>query len=263
MAAERQPGAGKTGGSASCCSAFYEQDWVRALAEDSFHPGGAELTRRTVEAMRLPANAKLLDVGCGTGTTALLLSREFDVLVTGIDASAANIERAVGLDAAAAVGFRSADAHSLPYADGEFDGVLAECVFSLLEDKRAALAELRRVLKPGGRAGLTDMAIAGALPGDLADIAAPWTCLRDAVDEDAYRVMFSDAGFAVTEVADESAGITTLLRNVMRNLLVAGAGGLLADGISLDLGTMKYWLDRIASEVDRGTIRYLRFQLAA
>jgi len=41
----------------TCCSAFYEQDWVRELTNDNFHPGGEELTRRTVAVMGLPQAA--------------------------------------------------------------------------------------------------------------------------------------------------------------------------------------------------------------
>ena len=247
----------------TCCSAFYEQDWVRLLAEESFHPGGEELSRRTVAAMQLPASGALLDLGCGTGTTALLLSREFDSRITGIDASAANIERASARAGSAAVCFDLADAHTLPFEDSEFDGVLSECVFSLLADKQVALRELRRVLKPGGRIGLTDMAIGGALPDDLLEMAAPWTCLADAADEGGYRAMFAAAGFTITSVADESAGLVTLLGGIKRKLLLAGAGGVLGGGVALDLPTIRRWLDRFADEVDRGSIRYLRFQLTA
>ncbi|NNK33351.1 MAG: methyltransferase domain-containing protein, partial [Xanthomonadales bacterium] len=78
----------------SCCSTFYEQDWVRELAGDSFHPGGEALSRRTVEAMALPAGASMADLGCGTGTTALLLAGSYGLHVTGLDLSEANLERA-------------------------------------------------------------------------------------------------------------------------------------------------------------------------
>ena len=262
MATATDPGAfGSEGTAASCCSAFYEQDWVRAIAEDSFHPGGANLTRRTVESMQLPANARLLDLGCGTGTTALLVSREFEYQVTGVDLSAANIERARQRANSPGVCFETADARSLPFDDGAFDGILAECVFSLLADKPRGLAELRRVLAPGGRIGLTDMALGGVLPADVADVAAPWTCLSDALDEAAYRAMFSDAGFTVSEVTDESATLTTLLGNIKRKLLLVGAGGLLAGGASVDLATARHWLQRFNDEVANGTIRYLGFQL--
>jgi len=260
--ANRDPIAGDTR-ARSCCSAFYEQDWVRALAEDSFHPGGADLTRRTVAAMALPAEGALLDVGCGTGRTALLVEREFGYRVIGIDASAANVERAAGRADSAGVSFELADAHTLPFDDREFDGLLAECVFSLLADKEVALNEFRRILRPGGRIGLTDMATGTGLPDDIADVAAPWTCLADALDESGYGRLFVNAGFTVETKADESAELVALLRNIKRKLLVAGAGGLLAGGAPIDLTTTRYWLDRIASEVEIGSIRYLRFQLVA
>jgi len=262
MAAESNSIADRTELAQSCCSAFYEQDWVRALAEESFHPGGADLTRRTVNAMNLPANSAVLDLGCGTGTTSILVDREFDYVVAGVDISAANIERAKGRPDSDGVCFEQANAHSLPFGDGDFDGVVAECVFSLLTDKPAALAEMRRILKPGGRLGLTDMAIGNALPADMAETIAPWTCLSDAYEEKGYRSMFTDAGFDITEFVDESDGLDATLRSIKRKLLLAGTGAFLA-GAAIDLGTIKYWLGRFAAEVANGTIRYLRFQLQA
>ena len=52
---------------ASCCTTFYEQDWVRVLANDIFHPGGAALTRRTAAAMNLAPGHRLLDLGATAG----------------------------------------------------------------------------------------------------------------------------------------------------------------------------------------------------
>lgn len=245
----------------SCCSTFYEQGWVQQFADDSFHPGGAELTRRTVAAMDLPEAASVLDIGCGSGTTAILLATEFDLDVTGIDTSAANIERAGQRAGDLPISWLVADAHTLPFEDNEFDGIVLECVFSLFVDKPAALAEVRRVLKPGGRIGLTDMAVFGALPDSIAEHIAPWTCLGDAMDEESYRAQFSAAGFEVTASADESAGLTTLLAKLKRNLLMVGAGSLLAGSAVLDLPTVKLWMDRFETEIANRTIRYLRFQL--
>ena len=85
----------KTSQSSSCCSTFYELDWVRHLAEDIFHPGGKELTNKTIAAMNLPAGSAIADLGCGTGTTAIMLARYYDFRVSAVDISAANIERAV------------------------------------------------------------------------------------------------------------------------------------------------------------------------
>ena len=249
----------------SCCSAFYEQDWVRQLAEDSFHPGGADLTCRTVTAMDLPARATLADLGCGTGTTALMLARDFDLHISGVDLSAANIERAIermGSDGTA-TRFIQADAHDLPFEDGELDGVLAECSFSLFTDQMAVLEEIKRVLKPGGKLAITDMAVGGPLPADIAEVVAPWTCLVDALDQDTYAERFTAAGFTIQAVADESAGLTSLIQQLKRKLLLLGAGGLfVGDNLpTFDLATIKHWLDRFQTEVEQGSIRYLRFNL--
>ncbi len=249
----------------SCCSTFYEQDWVRDLAEDIFHPGGEDLTRRTIAAMDLPAHATVADLVCVTGTTALMLDRDFNLQVTGVDLSAANIERAIERTDtnSAAVRFMQADAQKLPFEGNELDGILAECSFSLFADQAAVLAEIKRVLKPGGKFAITDMAIGGPLPADIAEVISPWTCLVDAKDQQNYAQEFAAAGFEIQIIADESASLTNLIQLLKRKLLLLGAGGVLAGGSmpAFDLATIKYWLDRFQAEVEKGTIRYLRFNL--
>ena len=251
--------------SPACCSAFYEQDWVRQLAEDSFHPGGTGLTDRTIAAMTMSQGAALLDLGCGTGTTALRLASQHDLQVSAVDISTANIERASKrMDACGvAIDFRQADAHHLPFDDEELDGVLAECAFSLFNEKSLALAEIQRVLKPGGKLAITDMAIGGALPDDISSVLAPWTCLADALNPQAYVRMFLEAGFKVEVSADESTGLTSLLRRLKRRLLLVGTGAMLVNqGIpGLELSRVRFWLDRFQAEVDNGTILYYRFNL--
>jgi len=249
----------------SCCSTFYEQDWVRNLAEDIFHPGGEDLTRRTIVAMDLPAHATVADLGCGTGTTALMLARDFSLQVSGLDLSAANIERAIERTdtSSAAARFIQADAQKLPFEDNEFDGIVAECSFSLFADQAAVLAEIKRVLKPGGKLGITDMAIGGPLPADIAEVISPWTCLVDAMDQQIYAQGFSAAGLEIQVIADESASLTNLIQLLKRKLLLLGAGGVLAGDSTptFDMATIKYWLDRFKAEVEKGSIRYLRFNL--
>ena len=252
----------------SCCSAFYEQDWVRHLAGDIFHPGGEDLTRRTIAAMKLHAGAHIADLGCGTGTSALMLARDPGLNVSGIDLSADNIRRARDRLTAepqpvGKVRFQQADARELPFDDGQFDGILAECTFSLFVQQKAVLEEVKRVLKPAGQLGITDMAVGGPLPDDIATIVAPWTCLVDAVDQQAYSDMFTQAGFETREFSDESAGLINLINLLKRKLLMLGVGSVLA-GVGMpkfDIAEIRHWLDRIATEVEKGSIRYLRFNL--
>ncbi len=251
--------------SPGCCSAFYEQDWVRQLAEDSFHPGGTELTDRTIAAMTLSPGAALLDLGCGTGTTALRLAGQHDLQVSAVDISTSNIERArKRTDASSvAIDFRQADAHDLPFDDDELDGVLAECAFSLFNEKSLALAEIQRVLKPGGKLAITDMAIGRTLPEDISSVLAPWTCLADALHPQAYVQLFREAGFEVEGVCDESTGLLSLLQMLKRKVLLLGTGAALANREipGFDLSRARFWLDRFQAEVEKGSILYYRFNL--
>lgn len=251
-----------------CCSAFYEQDWVRHLAEDIFHPGGEELTQKTIAAMNLHPGASIADLGCGTGTSALILAAEPGLNINAIDISADNIKRAqdrslAGGKTSGSVRFQQADAHELPFEDAQFEGVLAECTFSLFANQEAVLAEVKRVLKPAGQLGITDMAVGGPLPEDIASVVAPWTCLMDAVDQQAYTDTFTRAGFEIREFSDESSGLTGLINTLKRKLLMLGAGTALTgvDAPQIDIGVIKHWLDRFNEEVEKGTIRYLRFNL--
>jgi SAM-dependent methyltransferase len=96
------------------------------------------------------ANRRILDAGCGSGPLFAEL-RDGGAIVTGIDSSTKMLElarRRLGDGADLQV----ADlASPLPFADAEFDDVIASLVLHYLEDWGPALAELRRVLKPGGR----------------------------------------------------------------------------------------------------------------
>ena len=115
----------------SLLNAYYERPAMLALAGD--------VTAR-----------RILDAGCGSGPLFGAL-RDRGAIVTGFDKSAAMVElarRRLGDDADLQVADLGGP---LPFADGEFDDVIASLVLHYLEDWGPALAELRRVLKPGGR----------------------------------------------------------------------------------------------------------------
>ncbi|GAB2850193.1 class I SAM-dependent methyltransferase [Lentzea nigeriaca] len=93
---------------------------------------------------------RILDAGCGSGALFAEL-RDRGAIVTGIDASAGMLELArkrLGADADLRVGDL---ADPLPFPDNTFDDVIASLVLHYLEDWGPTLAELRRVLTPGGR----------------------------------------------------------------------------------------------------------------
>lgn len=115
----------------SLVNAYYERPAMLALAGDV-------------------AGRRILDAGCGSGPLSAAL-RDRGAVVTGIDASAGMLalaRRRLGDDVALHVVHLS---DRLPFADGAFDDVVASLVLHYLEDWGPTLAELRRVLRPGGR----------------------------------------------------------------------------------------------------------------
>src|SRR5919108_378544 len=88
-----------------CCARLYESDAVRWLLDGQLHPGGERLTRRLAKLAGVDRGQRVLDIACGSGATALLLARELECDVTGVDlgaraiAQAADAARAAGLAA--------------------------------------------------------------------------------------------------------------------------------------------------------------------
>lgn len=252
----------------ACCAAFYEQDWVRTILGDSFHPGGAELSARLVRGLHLPPKSRVVDVACGIGTTARLMADEFGLDVVGLDASAANVARAEDMfreDPADTAAFVTGDAAALPFPDDSFDAVVCECAVSTFADQDRVVAEFARVLKPGGVVGITDMVIEGELPEDIVGVIAPWTCLAAARSVIGYQSIFLSAGLRVVEYADESSSLRKLVADLKRKLLVAGLGRSLGavpglDG--LDLGGLRELLNRAGELVRNGTVQYARLTFA-
>ncbi|MGH8328628.1 MAG: class I SAM-dependent methyltransferase [Steroidobacteraceae bacterium] len=119
---------------------------------------------RLLELSRLRPDESVLDVGCGTGTMAILAKQTVGVLgtVCGVDASPEMIARARSKAASAGVEvrFESAAAQALPYPQSSFDLALGTMMLHHLGGtaRRELAAELRRVVKPGGRALLVDFA---------------------------------------------------------------------------------------------------------
>jgi len=251
-----------------CCTDFYQLDWVRHLAQDCFHPGGQDLTRRTLEAMQLSAGQKIVDVGCATGTSIRLMQKEFGLVAFGVDPGLENLLStsavAEGPGSPPTLHFIQAEAAGLPFRSNSLDGVLAECTFSLFPDQIVALAEFRRVLKPGGALGITDMSLSCELPADLEQRLAPWTCLMNARSEAGYRELFDQAGFVLRAFEDESEGLLSMFGQLKRKLLLLAAGSIMGqfDLPGIEVDEIRYWLDQFRDQVTNRGIRYLRFNLS-
>jgi arsenite methyltransferase len=119
------------------------------------------------EWLNIPPGGIALDVGCGTGSVTASLARAVgpDGLALGVDISEPMLARAVHAEAGPQIGFLRADAQRLPLRDETVDAVISVAMLQLLPDPAAALAEMVRVLQPGGR--LAVMVPSAGLPARL------------------------------------------------------------------------------------------------
>jgi len=138
--------------------------------------GADKIFRSFLQQAALQPDHVVLDVGCGTGTLAVLLKRLHPtVAVTGLDPDPKALARATrkAERKSVAVRFDRGFADELPYGDATFDRVFSSMMFHHVPraDKPKVLAEVRRVLKPGGTLEFLDIAPQGEdrMPGRLHD----------------------------------------------------------------------------------------------
>lgn len=208
-----------------CCANLYESDFAKLLLGSSFHPGGLKLTERLGQLLQLGELSRVLDVASGKGTSALFLAEKFGCTVIGIDYGKQNVEMANAAAAArglsSRVRFEQADAEQLPMADASFDAVMCECAFCTFPDKAKAACEFARVLRQGGRVGISDLTRSTDLPEGLENLLAWISCIADAQRLQKYVDWFSSARLVprTTELHDEA--LREMVRQVQAKLLGA------------------------------------------
>ena len=124
------------------------------LGKTVIHPGGGRSTRELLEMARIQPHHRVLDAGCGIGTTAARIARDYGCQVVGLDIKDANCARARVTVAQHGVGdrveIRRGDIEQLDFDDESFDVVIVEAVTMFVRRRRAA-DEVVRVCRRGGR----------------------------------------------------------------------------------------------------------------
>src|SRR5262249_24509567 len=174
--------------------------------------------KRTVTNLKLPAGAKVLDIGCGTGASALPAAQAVgkNGLVVGVDLAARLLgrartkARAAGLDN---IEFRLADMTALNYPDASFDVVVSVFSIFFVPDMEGLVRELWRMVRPGGRLAVTTwgprifepaysrwLIAVGRERPDLVTAFNPWDRITDVMS---VRKLLQDGGVRDAEVIPE------------------------------------------------------------
>lgn len=186
--------------------------WIDVTALDQFHSGGLAATQRLAEALAPAAGAHVLDVGCGIGGPARFLAANYGCQVTGIDLSQPFIDVATMLSARTGLQdqttFQTGNALHMPFPDTDFDAVWSQHVAMNIGDRTGLYAEMRRVLRSGGRAALHDV-----LQGDGGPVIypVPWAddpAISHLLTAEAMRDALEAAGFTVTGWDDVTGAIS-------------------------------------------------------
>ena len=169
-----------------------------------------------------PAPRSLLDAGCGRGERLADLGRALPgVRLCGVDCDEENAGKARARCPEAEI--VTGDVCAMPWPDGSFDAALCECTLSLLPRPEDCLAELRRLLRPGGVLLLSDLCAAGNSPAReeiSPDGAVRWLATR-----------------AWTESAAAGAGFRTVRSRDCGEELLAMAAELIFSGGCACVGT--------------------------
>jgi ubiquinone/menaquinone biosynthesis C-methylase UbiE len=178
--------------------ASFEHD-TRELAQkyDRVSDSQFEAGKRLVERLDVGAGTTLLDVGCGTGRLARWIA-ERGASVTGIDPLAERVE--IARANVPNVRFEVGQAEDLSAFSAEsFDVVCMSAVLHWVADKKKALSEVRRVLRPGGRLGVTTLPVELRDTGTVARLLAP-ILMSDAFAPhvDLSKIAFARQGAATT-----------------------------------------------------------------
>ncbi|KIX12585.1 DVU_1556 family methyltransferase [Dethiosulfatarculus sandiegensis] len=181
--------------------ALHRLPCLRKAAHPWLSPCTPELTRHALSFCGFKPQDKILDVGCGTGSTLRLLTREFSLTGVGLDMGLDYLEQARAQDPGLFL-IQANARRILPIKANSLKGVLCQCVLSLIEDPEKALLEFHRVLKPTGFLLIMDLHLDN--PGPEIKNLSLQCCFTRAVTPQNGQERLRKTGFELVRYEDHS-----------------------------------------------------------
>lgn len=220
------------------------------LPDESLQSAMVRSNQKVGDLMEVGRRDQVLDVGCGYGAFARDLSRRFGCRVLATNISERELEWGRDLTGEAGlddlVSFEWADFHDLPYDIDSFDFYTSQEAFLHAADKKAVLAEAKRVLKPGGRIVFTDLLIAKDTPEADRERIYERIKLSDMWDGADYVAALKDLGFEVETFEDWSENVAPTYAWVRKELLARRDEfneRIGADLVSRTADSLQFWVD--------------------
>lgn len=166
-----------------------------------FRPGGLELTNKAAELIGLAAGDKVLDIGCGLGTSLCFLRDKFNIEAYGLDINPNTVLKAgvrLGTDRV-----ECGDAEDLPYDATSFNAVFVECVLTLCENPGKVLSEAYRVLVDGGHLVISSLDGANEL------------CANGRIGRGALQSELKKLGFEILYLSDEGRSLRQFMAEII------------------------------------------------
>lgn len=193
----------ETGQVNSSAAVVYEEFFLPALFQEWADP--------VTDAAQIEPGQTVLDIACGTGILARTIAERVGPTGTVIGLDLNDGMLAVAADKAPQIDWRQGQAESLPFDEGQFDAVVCQFGLMFFEDRQAAIREMARVLRPGGRLAVAVWDALAHTPGYAALVALLQRLFGQEAanglrapfnlgDKKQLQALFSDVGLADVEI---------------------------------------------------------------
>ena len=192
---------------------LYESDVLRCATGDTLRPGGFFLTDLGVKACDFRPDARVLDVGCGSGATVERLVSLYHLQAIGVDPS--EVLLGIGKKRNPCLNLIQGLGEDLPFPINFMDGVFAECTLSVMEDLDQVVQEIFRVLKPNGWLVIND--VYARNPDGLQALQELKidSCIRRALSKEQLINKLVGQGFRIIAWSDHTNLLTQLTVNLI------------------------------------------------